>query len=508
MEANFFRYAARELEARIAGVRIEKIFDPAPHTYTIDLGSSGYLILHTSPSRGFFFLSSAKPDNKQQPSGEIMWLRKRIRGHRILRVLVDWPSRRMAWLISSDPTLYMLLDLRRGISLVSELDLLFGKEPLWPSADEIARGERIWERYPQITPPLRHRVLRMSRQEGQQLLDTMRRGVAPLTYWVFRDRGQIRLSLWNQEGVEAQDFSSALAAAESWGQALVAAMLNQEDAQKRQVTKRIRHLKKALGRLERDRDRLEKMIAGKTHGQLIQANLYRLDGGARRAGIRLEDDAGETRSLELDPSLTVSENMARFFARAKKGERGLPVVEARRQALVREMKIVESSGEVAGTRTGKAKDSPGGPAPAVPGKYRSLAVNLYRTSDGFLLIRGRNQKANHQLLSQLAGSQDYWFHAQDGPGAHVILKRDFSTQRVPRTSLQQAAVIAALSSWQKHAKKAQVICAQVKNVRKIKGAALGQVLVDQVEETLLVEMDESLEERLRLNENTGCRDRG
>jgi predicted ribosome quality control (RQC) complex YloA/Tae2 family protein len=69
-------------------------------------------------------------------------------------------------------------------------------------------------------------------------------------------------------------------------------------------------------------------------------------------------------------------------------------------------------------------------------------------------------------------------------------------------------VIAALSSWQKQAKKAQVICAQVKNVRKIKGAALGQVLVDQVEETLLVEMDESLEERLRLNENTGCRDRG
>jgi hypothetical protein len=40
--------------------------------------------------------------------------------------------------------------------------------------------------------------------------------------------------------------------------------------------------------------------------------------------------------------------------------------------------------------------------------------------------------------------------------------------------------------------------ARVKHVRKIKGAALGQVLVDQVEESLLVDMDPSLEKRLRI----------
>ncbi|MGX9366648.1 NFACT RNA binding domain-containing protein [Desulfoplanes sp. PS50] len=498
MEANFFRYAAKELAARITGVRIEKIFDPAANTFTIDLGSSGYLVLHASPSRGFFFLSSSKPDNKPQPSGQVMWLRKRTRGHRILQVLVDWPSRRMAWLIGSQPTVYMLLDLRTGISLVNELDPLFGKEPSWPDVDDIATSKRIWEIYPQITPPVRHCLQHMTREEKQQLLERLRKGVAPQTFWILGGSDKARLSLWREEGRAAQGFASALDAAERYGTTRVAGMINQDDEQKRRVSRRIRHLKKALGRVERDRSRLAKMILGKKHGQLIQANLYRLNGGSRLATICLQDEAGETRCLDLDPSLTVSENMARFFARAKKGTRGLPMVEARRQALVREMQEVETSGILAGNREKEISALPNSPAPGVPRKYRSLAVNLYRTSDGFLLIRGRNQKANHQLLSQLAGSQDYWLHAQDGPGAHVILKRDFSTQTVPRASLEQAAVIAALSSWQRQTKKAQVICAQVKNVRKIKGAALGQVLVDQVEETLLVEVDASLEERLRL----------
>ncbi len=428
-----------------------------------------------------------------------MWLRKRTRGHRILQVLVDWPSRRMAWLIGSRPTVYVILDLRRGISMVSELDPHFGDEPPWPDVDEIGSRERIWETYPQITPPVRHRLLRMDREEGGELLDRLEKGTPLQAYWILGDKEKARLSLWNDGRKDARSFETALAAAETYGAFLIAGMVNGDKEQKRLVTRRLKHLRKALGRLERDRGKLEKMVAGKEPGRLLQANLYRLDGSARLARVCVDSAGEETVCLDLDASLTVSQNMARFFAKARKGERGLPIVEARRQVLVGEMEEVERSGSMAGKREKQGHGSSGGPAPGIPGKYRSLAVNLYRTSDGFLLIRGRNQKANHQLLSQLAGSQDYWFHAQDGPGAHVILKRDFSTQQVPRTSLEQAAVIAALSSWQKQAAKAQVMCARVKNVRKIKGAALGQVLVDQVEESLLVEMDASLEERLRID---------
>ncbi|GAU07431.1 NFACT RNA binding domain-containing protein [Desulfoplanes formicivorans] len=498
MEANFFRYAARELAPRITGMRIEKIFDPARGILTIDLGSPGYLILHASPSRGFFFLSSTKPDNKQQPSGQVMWLRKRTRSRRIRQVLVDWPSRRMAWLLGSRPSMYLLLDLRKGVSLVSELDPHFGQEPDWPDVEAIGSHERIWETYPQITPPVRHRLQHMGNKDAREFLERLRKAVPPSSYWILGDPKTARLSLWPDGFPKGRAFKTALAAAESYGTYVVAGMINGDREQKRIVTKRLRHLKKALGRIQRDRARLEAMVAGKELGRLLQAHLYHVDGSARLDTVCLDDGNGKTVRLDLDPSLTVRENMTRFFTRARKGERGLPLVEARKQVLVREMEQVQRTASMTGESARPAAQRVAGPAPGIPKKYRSLAVNLYRTSDGFLLIRGRNQKANHHLLSQLAGSQDLWFHAQDGPGAHVILKRDFSTQEVPRTSLEQAAIIAALSSWQKNAAKAQVMCALVKNVRKIKGAALGQVLVDQVEESLMVDMDASLEERLRI----------
>jgi predicted ribosome quality control (RQC) complex YloA/Tae2 family protein len=494
MEANFFRHAARELAPRITGMRIEKIFDPASGILTIDLGSPGYLILHASPSRGFFFLSSTKPDNKERPSGQVMWLRKRTRSHRIQQVLTDWPSRRMAWLMDTRPPMYLMVDLRQGVSLVRELDPHFGREPDWPDMDALGSQERIWETYPQITPPVRHRLHGMEPNEAREFLDGLRRGTPPSSFWILGEPQRARLSLWPDPSSKGRAFPTALAAAESYGSYVVASMVNGEGEKKRIISKRLRHLKKALSRVQRDRVRLENMIAGKEHGRLLQAHLYHLDGSARLDSVCLDDGTGRMVTLDLDPSLTVLENMARFFARARKGERGLPLVEARKQVLVGEMEQVRTQGESPPT----TRQTTASPAPGIPGKYRSLAVNLYRTSDGFLLIRGRNQKANHRLLSQLAGSQDYWFHAQDGPGAHVILKRDFSTQKVPRTSLEQAAIIAALSSWQKNAAKAQVMWARVKHVRKIKGAAQGQVLVDQVEESLLVDMDPSLEKRLRI----------
>ncbi|PIE69007.1 MAG: hypothetical protein CSA21_04265 [Deltaproteobacteria bacterium] len=496
MEANFFRYAAKELAARITGMRIEKIFNPASGTFTIDLGSPGYLILHVSPSRGFFFLSPTKPDNKYRPSGQVMWLRKRTRSRRILQLFLDWPVRQMAWLIGNNPPLYMLLDLHKGISLVNELPPDFGKAPGWPTLEEIGTMERIWETYPHITPPVRHALLRMDTQQGQALLARLQQERPWDRYWVLGAKGRSRLGLWDDGSKDATAFETALAAAERYGSVLVAGMVNRDKEQKQLVSKRIRHLNKALKRVERDQSRLQTMITGKEYGRLLQANLYHLDGSARLAHLDLYDATGEPCCLQLDPRRTVLENMARFFAKAKKGERGLPIVQARKLALQEELRRAEVSGHISEQSEHNPAATPGS---GIPEKYRRIAVNLYRTSDGFLLIRGRNQKANHQLLSQLAGSHDYWFHAQDGPGAHVILKRDFSSQKVPRTSLEQAAIIAARSSWQKQAPKAQVIFAQVKNVRTMKGAAWGQVRVQQMEKCLLVPMDESLEERLKID---------
>ena len=81
---------------------------------------------------------------------------------------------------------------------------------------------------------------------------------------------------------------------------------------------------------------------------------------------------------------------------------------------------------------------------------------------------------------------------------HVILRRDYPDQPVPEQSLMEAATLCALKSYRKDDAKAEVLLARVKDVRKVKGAAIGSVAVDEVERTLLVGLDQEMEERLRV----------
>ena len=500
MEANFFRFAALELKERIVGLRIEKIFDPAPGALTIDVGSAGYVVFFASPSRGFFFLSRAKPDNKQQPSGEVMWLRKRTRSRRIMDVRIDWPGRRMAWQIGREPLSYLLFDVRNGVKIVDQLEEGFGAEPDWPDIDDIRDSSRIWERFPQMTPSVRHLLASMSSARGREVLDTLKTGVHAGAFWVTGTGKVGRLSLWKPEKGDAMSFQTALEAAEGYGFPYISSLVNEDLQIDRQRSKKLKRLKKSLQRLDQDEGRLVDMVEGRAQGRMLQANLYRLNGGLRMKSIALADEQGEECLVVLNPARTVLENMQRFFTRAKKGERGLPLVRQRREYLQNQYETVLHAKMEVPVAQQEISRSTVPKKVSIPKKYRELAVHLYRTDDHFLLIRGKNQKANHQLLSQLASPFDYWFHAQDGPGAHVILKRDFESQEIPRKSIEQAAVIAALSSWQRDADRARVLCARVRDVRKIKGAALGQVQVDQVLESVVVDMDPELEGRLILKD--------
>ena len=90
----------------------------------------------------------------------------------------------------------------------------------------------------------------------------------------------------------------------------------------------------------------------------------------------------------------------------------------------------------------------------------------------------------------------------------MVLKLDYPGQEPPRRSLEEAAVLAGLRShWaglRSHfadtnalpGTRAEVLCARVRDVRKVKGAALGSVVVDALLETLTVDLDPALEARL------------
>lgn len=199
-------------------------------------------------------------------------------------------------------------------------------------------------------------------------------------------------------------------------------------------------------------------------------------------------------TVELNPHLSVTENMEKYFRLAAKAQRGFPHIERRRKELQRELDNIEN-GQVAVPDPKPQRASEPG-SPSLPKRYKGLAVSLFRSSDGFTIIRGKNKQANHDILSKAASPFDYWFHVADGPSSHIILKRDHPGQDVPETTLTEAAVLCGLKSYRRDDGKADVMYALVKDVRKVKGFAPGQVMVDKKLGTLRVALNPALEDTL------------
>jgi len=495
MDASVFCFVARELAGRVVGMRVEKVFAPLPETWTFSLGRAGHLVLCTAKSAPFLFLSEHKPENPHNPSGPAMWLRKRLKGRRIVHLVSDWPMRRLALELSPGEGRWLVLDLAAAPLLTDFLPAGFGDEPLWPELDRIKGEDGLWRELPHLTPPLRHYLRLVSPDEAAALLEKLRAGNASSFYHGLDHRGRPQVRLWPLDGGGV--CASALEAAQKAHGQDLAEMARAHDGADSAAARNMRRIERALKRVRDDEARLRDMMGQRRHGLLLQACLHRLDKNVRLAALRLEDEQGCEVEVRLDPGLTVRENMERFFARSAKGERGLGIVAARVQALERELEAARQ-GVTPEERQSGPKETVCAPV-ALPAKYRKIKVQAYRSSDGFLIVRGRSVQANHQLLTQAASPFDYWLHAQGGPGAHVIIKRDYPAQEVPERTLLEAAGLAALASHLKLSDRGDVLLCQVRDVRPIKGAALGMVGVDKVLRTLRPIIDPGLEEALRLD---------
>lgn len=498
MEANFFRFAAAELSNKIQGTRIAKIYMPGPSLYTLDLGRVGYLIWACSRKQGFFYLSQNKPPNPSHPPSYAMWLRKRAKNTRIQDIKIDWVHRRMALAVTSREAVWLVLDIRNGVQMLQELDAAWDKEASWPEWSQIQEQDQIWESYPQLSPPLRKELSIRDPDDSKKLLNNLKLGV-PEGFLVCKGlRGGSQLSCFRvTESRGCQDYDSALEAAEIWGANQVEGFLysGEEAKQEKQQKKYTKKLEKRLDQVQKDRQRLEEMVAQEEKARLIQANLYQLSPGQKTDELKVSDPVQGEQRIALDRKLTVQENMEQLFQRAAKGKRGLRHVEERERELTN-ARAENSDACIAASdsrkKAGEIKHTAG-----QRDLYRKARIFL--SSDGFQILRAKNSRVARDLLRENASSQDLWLHVQDGPGAHVVLKRGGKNVQVPETSLEEAAILAALSSYQKHEHKGRVMCALVRDVRPIKGGAPGQVIVDRVHQTLVIPLDADLETRLRVD---------
>lgn len=245
-------------------------------------------------------------------------------------------------------------------------------------------------------------------------------------------------------------------------------------------------------KLELQRDELADCRQGtrwKKFGDLITANIYRLSRGDRVAVLEdyesVREDGGlDTVTIELDSRLSPSANAQRYYKKYTKSKNAQ--IELSRQIALGEAELeyldtvfealnrAETPADLTEIRDELYRSGYASRMKAYAAhKPHHPTVMRFVTPDGMTVLCGKNNLQNEYVTYRLAEKQDYWFHAKQTPGSHVVLVTE---GREPTDSdFTVAAEIAAYYSKAEGANIA-VDYTLAKHVKKPAGAKPGFVI--------------------------------
>ena len=250
------------------------------------------------------------------------------------------------------------------------------------------------------------------------------------------------------------------------------------------------HIERCAKKLELQRRELgdtEKMGKWQQYGELITANLYRIERGMTQIQVEnYYEDGAPAVTITLDDTVSPSQNAKRYFkkySKAKSARRYLTEQICMAEEELAYLETVEEELAQAETEEDLAEIADelaeqGYIRRNTKEKRRKQAVSQpmeFVTSDGFTVLAGRNNKQNDYLTIKTGRNNDLWFHTKNIPGSHVLLKYQHEKTFTDRTILE-AAQIAAYFSKARHSSNVPVDYTAVKNVKKPSGAKPGFVI--------------------------------
>ena len=247
-----------------------------------------------------------------------------------------------------------------------------------------------------------------------------------------------------------------------------------------------------------DRDRL------RICGDLITSNLYRMARGQSKLVCEnfYDENCAET-TIQLDPLLTPQQNAAKYYKRytkAKTAEKYLreQMEFARRDAeylesVLEEISHAETEQDFIDIRN-ELRDAGFLRKQGKKEIKRAAKPRGFRTTSGFRVLVGRNNRQNDQLTCKEADHRDLWFHTQKIHGSHVILCTE--GREVDDDTIVEVAKLAAYYSQARESGNVPVDYTMVKNVKKPAGARPGMVIYKTCR-TVNVTPDEALVKRLQ-----------
>lgn len=251
------------------------------------------------------------------------------------------------------------------------------------------------------------------------------------------------------------------------------------------VSTAIERTAKKLDLQEKQLKDTEKREQYKVYGELINVYGYGVEPGART----MEADnyyTGEKLTIPLEPTISVMDNGKKYFQKYNKLKRtyeALSTLTLETRAELMHLQSIQASLDMAllesdlvdikeeliqygymkrhnkGKKVRNAKSKP----------------LHYISSDGFHMYVGKNNFQNDELTFKVANTGDWWFHANDIPGSHVIVKKE-QAEELPDATFEEAARLAAYYSSGRTDSKVEIDYTTRGNLKKPKGAKPGFVI--------------------------------
>ena len=240
----------------------------------------------------------------------------------------------------------------------------------------------------------------------------------------------------------------------------------------------------------------------KIFADLLSINIYKIEKGMKKISVENIYDNMKNIEISLDEKKSPRENIEAYYKKYKKLKTADEIIKAELPKIEEEMKYIKQILETIEIITELNELSEIEEELISLGYIRKSKKNkqklekskpyIFETDSGALIYVGKNNLQNENLTLKFANKNDIFFHAQDVPGSHVILRGTNLTE----DDYKIAGFLAGYYSYFKNEGYANVDYTEKKHIRKAKGTGLGMVYYDNYK-TLFIDFKDKLYDKYK-----------
>lgn len=230
------------------------------------------------------------------------------------------------------------------------------------------------------------------------------------------------------------------------------------------------------------------------YGELLTANLYKLDNNAITNQITLNNyyDENKPITIPLDTRISIQKNVAKYYKKYNKLKNTLDICSIQKKEAEKELDYISSI--VFNLKNARTLND-------ISGVYDEIAENVLTkkelskkqskntstdnkikidniTIDNYTIYIGKNNVQNDYLSLKFANSNDIWFHVQKMHGSHVLLRNSENQEidEIPENILYTCSKLAKENSKASNSLNVPVDYCYARHVKKVSGSKPGMVI--------------------------------